>query len=181
VLLPQDARGERVCVVSRQHGHGGLGDDWAGIEVCRDKMHRAPADAGTGIDRLLLHTQAREGRQQRGMDVDDAVLPVPRKPRALDAHEARQRHQADTMLLQLGRHGAVEALAVGKSFVGDRCRRNACVLSGLEARRAGYVAHHHGDLSRIVRRLRRFDQRGHVAAAPRDQDADLQLRHRLSA
>src|SRR4029453_9549665 len=181
VLLAQDARSKRVGGVIRQHRHRGLGDDRAGIEVGRDKMYRAAADAGAGIDRLLLHAQAREGRQQRGMDVDDAVLPVRRKPRALDAQEAPQRHQSDTTLLQLGRDGAIEALAVGKALVRDNRRRNACVLRKLQSRRPGNVAHNDGDFGWIVRSLRRLDQGGHVAPAPGDEDSDLQLRHRLSA
>ena len=60
VLLAQDARGERVGRVARQHRHRGLGDDRAGIEVGRDEMHRAAADARAGIERLLLGVQARE-------------------------------------------------------------------------------------------------------------------------
>ena len=68
------------------------------------------------------------------------------------------------------------------SPMGDR-RRSAmpALRATCRPRRLGDVAHDAGDLGGIVGGLGGPDQRGHVAAAARDQDTDLQLRHRLSA
>src|SRR5262245_37096434 len=114
------------------------------------------------------------------MHIDDAARPLRGKPRALDAHEARQGHQLDAVLVQLPRHGAIEALAVGKVSVGDRRRWDTSVAGDLQPRCRRHIADDADDLGRKIRRLRRLDQRRQVAAAARYQDADLQLRHRLS-
>src|SRR5690349_6799097 len=85
------------------------------------------------------------------------------------------------MALEFGRDGTIEGLAIGMITVGDDGRGNAGRGGDSEARRLRFVAHHASDLGGVVRSLRCFDQRGEVAAAAGDQNADLQPGHRLSA
>ena len=64
----------------------------------------------------------------------------------------------------------LEGVAPGVDFVIDGGRGDTLRLCRREARRIGPVRQNKNDLRRIVRALRRGDQRGHVGAAPGDQD-----------
>src|SRR5262249_21107915 len=74
----------------------------------------------------------------------------------------------------------VEGLAVGIVAVGDDCGVDAGVARDLDARCVADVADHAGDLGWVIVFPGGADQRRHVAAATRDQHADLQLRHSTS-
>src|SRR5471030_988945 len=144
-------------------------------------MDGAAAHAYARIQRLLLDMQAGKRRQERGMDVDLPSRPVLRKPRTLDPQEAGQRHELDAMLFKGGRDIPVERLAVGIGAMRAHHRGQAGLACDLEARGILPVADDAGDLGGIVGGLGGTDQRGHVGAAARYEDPDLQLRHRLSA
>ena len=60
----------------------------------------------------------------------------------------------------------------------DHLRRNAARGGLFEAAGVGLVRDHDDDLGREIRRLRGLDQRGHVRAAPGDQDGDAALHGR---
>ena len=69
----EDARGQGVRVVGIQHRHRGLHDDRAVVEFRRHEVHRAAVNLDAGLERAPVRMQAGERRQQRRMDVDQAV------------------------------------------------------------------------------------------------------------
>ena len=103
------------------------------------EMHRAAAQPHAGVERLLLDVQALEGGQQRRVDVDRSGPPSAPGNHGLKIRMKPARTtSSDAMPLQLGRHGAIEGLAVGDGRDG-RSTAVAMPASGrdLEAGRVG--------------------------------------------
>jgi len=73
VLFGEDAFGEGVGVVGFENSNRSLENDSAVVEVLVDEVDGAAGDLYAVIECLLLGVEAGEGRQQRGMDVEDAV------------------------------------------------------------------------------------------------------------
>lgn len=63
----------------------------------RHAMHGAARKLAARIDGTLMGVQTGEGRQQRGMDVDQPVLIVRNKARRENTHETGQHHQIGRM------------------------------------------------------------------------------------
>jgi hypothetical protein len=62
----------RVSAVSSESNRTArLGDDRAFVHAFGDEMHGAAGDPHAGLDRALMRVQAREERQQGGVDVED--------------------------------------------------------------------------------------------------------------
>jgi len=93
MLLREHARRQRMFVVARQHRHHGLGQDRAMVEFGRDLVHGSTGELAAGVNRALVRVQPREGRQQRGMDVEQAAFVMVDQARCQDAHETGQHHQ----------------------------------------------------------------------------------------
>src|SRR5690348_16384086 len=76
MLLNQDARRKALDGIAVQNRYGGLGDNWPGVHIGCDDMHRAATDLDARRERVRLgpgrHT-SREGWQQRWMNIEDAV------------------------------------------------------------------------------------------------------------
>ena len=76
MLGAQHARGEIVRGVGGPHRHGGLRDDRARVHRRAHEVHRAAVDADAGGQRPSVRVEPLEGRQQRRVDVDQAVAPA---------------------------------------------------------------------------------------------------------
>ena len=70
VLLDQNARGQRVLRVAGSHRHRRLQHDGTGVDALVDEVHGGARHLHAVLERLALGVQARERRQQRGMDVE---------------------------------------------------------------------------------------------------------------
>ena len=73
MLLDQDARRQRLDGVVVQHRHRRLQHDRPGVEIRVHQMHRRAGDAHAVLERLALRVEAGKRRQQRRMDVEDAI------------------------------------------------------------------------------------------------------------
>src|SRR4051794_10863145 len=73
VLLLQDSRPKRLLGVAVQYRHAALHDDGAVVTIFVNEMHSAARDLNSVVERLLLRVQPRERRQQRRMDVQNAM------------------------------------------------------------------------------------------------------------
>src|SRR4051794_12636227 len=65
-----------------------LEDDRPAVDAFVDEMHGNSGNLDAVVERLLDRVDAREGRQQGGMDVDDPVREALDEARAEDLHEA---------------------------------------------------------------------------------------------
>jgi len=73
MFLFQDALGKGVLVVGIEDRNGGLQDDGACVEIFVDEMDGAAGEFHAVVERLLLGFEAGEGREERGMNIEDAL------------------------------------------------------------------------------------------------------------
>ena len=73
MFLLEDARTQRLFGIVRENRHNGLDNDRALIALFIDEMHRAARKTDTVLKRFFLHMKPGKGRQQRRMDVHDAI------------------------------------------------------------------------------------------------------------
>ena len=174
VLGREDARRQARLVIVAVHRHDRLRDDRPGIDLVAHEMHGAAGKPDAGGERLPLRMKSGEGRQQRGMDIDEPIAPSRDKRAVEDAHISGQRDESDAALPQrgIGRRG--EGLP---ALLGNNAVRDPGAGGPPEARRLGAVADHENDFGRIGRVGGGLDQRLQVRPAARDQNADLEPGH----
>ena len=73
MLFFQDSFRERRFRVVIHHGNDGLHDDGTGVEIFVHKMHGTPGEFHAILECLALRFEPRKRRQQRGMNIQDAV------------------------------------------------------------------------------------------------------------
>lgn len=83
-----------------QHWHSLLADDRSGIHAGIHKMHRATRHANPMRERLFPCLQSGKRRQQRRMDIDDAIFERAQKIALKDTHESRKHDQVHLRLAQ---------------------------------------------------------------------------------
>ena len=133
-------------VCRRRARDGGLRDDRPGIEFRRHQVHRRAGDLHAVRPRLVLGVHAREGGQQRRMDVEHR----PRRPleeeRAEDAHESGEANDGRVGLNETSHQRLFECRSrVAKPRVLDHCGRNAAVTRMFEAAGIGSIRDHDAD------------------------------------
>jgi hypothetical protein len=119
VLLRQHAPAQAGLVVAGPHRHRRLGDDRPAVERRRNEVHAAAVQPHAGRQRLGVGPDAGKGRQQRGMDVQQAAFEAAHEALAEDAHEAGEQHQVRRVALDLGRQRGIELLARGEAAMVD--------------------------------------------------------------
>ena len=166
----QHTRGQGVGGVGIVYGHGALGDDGAAIELGGNEVHGAAREAAAFVDGALVGVQAGEGRQQRGMDVDEAALIMRAKFAREDFQVACEQHEVGPILLGDFEHGAVEIGAAGE--IAGAASEGGDALGGgpLEPGGVGVVGEHGGDADAGDIGL---NHGLHVAAAAGDEDDDV--------
>ncbi len=174
MLGGEDARRQRPGIVVRQHRHGGLSDDRPFIHRGADEMDGAAAEPHARGQRPLMRVEAREGGEQRGVNIDLAVAPALDEPRRQDAQEPGIADKFGACLAQRGVERRLEARAVGEIAMADDHRRQAGPAGTIEADCVGAVGSGQDDLGGIIRQRAGLDQRLQVRAAPGDENADLQ-------
>ena len=138
----KDALGQHIRRVVRQHGHRRLRDDGAFIHLGTDEMHRGAREAHACIDCALMHMQALEGGQERGVDVEHPVAPPVDEIVGQDAHEARIADEFDLRIFQRAVKHRVELLARLEFLVVDDLVGDTGFLGMEEAGRIRPVGQH---------------------------------------
>src|SRR5690625_2085840 len=172
VFRLQDARRERVRAVLCQNRHRGLPDDGPAVHLGANEMHATPMQLDAGRQRACVGVQAREGRQQGWMDIDQAVVPARDEPGGEDAHEARLADELDASFLQPFAQDPLEGFSILEATMRQDLRANLCPRSSFQSLNIGYVGYHQRDLSGIVRCRGGVEKRLKIAAAPGNQHCD---------
>ncbi|MBA7654549.1 hypothetical protein ES703_62429 [subsurface metagenome] len=173
MLDGEDALGQRFGRIVVAHRHGTLHHDRTGISLRDHEMHRRTGNLHAGLQRLAVRIEPGKRRQQRGMDVEHPPVPALNEFGGEQPHETAETDQLDPMLFQLLLQHSLESGAVlAERLALDQFGGDAISPGAIEANGVRAVGNHNGDLGRKVFRLRRFDQRGHVGSAPRDQNGD---------
>ena len=113
MLLDEDPRRQRLDRVIVEHRHGGLQDDRTVVELGCHQMHGRARDAHAVFERLPLRVESGKRRQQRRMDIQDAVREGLEQRSAHQTHEAGQADQIDGSVRGADRRARVVGVAVG--------------------------------------------------------------------
>ena len=149
-------------------------------------MNSSAALGGAVVQRLLLRVKARIFREQRRVDVENAIRERIDEDRAQQAHESGKADKRDVAVVQFGDERAIVVLTRRVGLVAQHERFDAGGSRVIETRRIGAIRNHDRDRCVELSSLDRVDDRLEVRAAAGDQDAeraiDIQQRqseHRL--
>ena len=160
-------RGRIACVGQLDRA---LEHDRPGVHARVDEVHRHTEDLHPVLEGLLDRAHAREGRQQRGMDVEDPVGEARHEAGVEDRHVAGEHHELDPLLGQPVAHGGVARGARPELRAQEDPRRHARGPGALERARRGLIAGHGDDLDLAA--VDAVEQRLEVRALARGEDAD---------
>ncbi len=166
VLHLENTGGEGFLGVVLQDRHGPLDEDGAVVEFGADEVDGAAVDADASLQGTGVGVEAFEGGQERGMDVEEAVLPALHEPGAQDAHETRQADEPDAGLVQFLVQRPLERLTSIMSLVIDNQVRNARRRSYVQTARPGPVGDDECDLEGCFRLLACLYQGSEIGTAP---------------
>ena len=179
MLLNLDAGVQRLGSVILHHGHALLNEDGTGVRSRVDEVHRDARDLAAVIERLSPAMDTGKRRQQRGMDVEDAVRKRGEQLRLDDTHEAREHDRVDAGVFK-----HLDAAVFRGTFQLGLPRRAVEILAGdvvltrtIEDLRVGEVREHELDL-RIERAGGdRVDDGLHVGSGSGPEDTQMKLSH----
>src|SRR6266404_8071986 len=144
VFFLQDAGAERLLRVPIFHRDDGLQDDRAGIEIFVHEVDRATGKFYAVFERLALRFQARKRRQQRRVNIQNAVWKRRHKVRRQQAHISGKANQVHLVLVQDGDDLPVVGFTL-QTFRWNHARSNAARFGTLDTGRAFAVTDDHGD------------------------------------
>ena len=173
MLDRQDAAGEAVGGVAEVNRDFLLKDDRPRVQILVHEMNSGAADAGAVVERLLLRVQAGVSRQQRWVNVEDAVRKSVNENRTQQPHEAREAHQRHAALPEFRDQRAIVVLASAVVLVIQDQRFNAGGDRVIETRGIGAIGN--DDRDRRVEPLfgNRIDDGFQIRTTSRDQDAEF--------
>lgn len=177
VLLREYARGQRLGRVIGQHGHNGLLQNGADIQLRRHTMHGAAGKLAARINGALVGVQAGEGGQQRGVDVDHAPRKMLHKAGRQNAHKARQHHHTGGVAVNHLRQLRIKGFAAVKLLVVQHLGGDAVLFGKNQPFGIGLVADnrcHAGTITALpVLLLGCLHNGSHIGSAARDQNHDV--------
>jgi len=144
MLFSQNFVGERSFSVFVEDGDSGLRDDRAGVEIFVDEVDRAAGKLHAVFEGLALRFEAGKRREQRGMNVQDAIWKFGDEKRGEQTHVAGKADQVDAMLVEDGGDLAVVGFAL-EAFRRDDAGLDSARFGALDAGRAFAIADDDGD------------------------------------
>src|SRR5215831_3343142 len=102
MLLGKNARRQRLPRVGFKHRDHALGNDWPTIQRLIYKMDGAAGPFHTMAEGLLLRFKTGKGRQEAGMNIQNAIAKGLDKGRRNQTHVTSQTNKIDPMMLQDG-------------------------------------------------------------------------------
>src|ERR1700733_1618954 len=98
MFFRENARAESLCIVCLVNGHRALQDDDAMVELLVDEVYGAAGDFDSVLEGLMLRVEAGECRQQRRMNVQNALRECLDEAGREQAHVAGETNKFDAML-----------------------------------------------------------------------------------
>src|SRR5258707_4569380 len=91
-----------VLVVGIEDGDDGLQDDGAGVEIFVDEVDGASGELDAVVEGLLLRFEAGEGRQERRVNIEDALGKGGYEEGGEKAHVAGEADEIDFVFVEYG-------------------------------------------------------------------------------
>src|SRR6059058_1427928 len=172
MLFFQDSFRERSFRVVVFHRNDGLHDDGARVEVFVHEMHGAAGEFHPVFQRLALRFEARKRRQQRRMNIQDAIRKLGHEIGREQAHVAGKANQVDFVLVENGPNLTVVDFAL-QPFRGNHARGDATRFGAIDSRSTSAIADDNGDFRvRDAARSHGFRQSFKVRAAAAQEHAN---------
>ena len=171
MLLLENAFCKRMGIILLQDWHGFLQDDDTVIQLLVDKVYGAARDLYSVIKCLLLCIEPREGRQQRWMDIENALRKCLNKFYGEETHITCQADKVHVMLSQACDDFGVMLSALTPTCF-NRNRRMTALDSRRQARRFSLVRDDNCNF--CIRQFsvgNRIGNRQKIGSAPREKDA----------
>ncbi len=146
MLLAQDALGKRVFrvgIVNRDHR---LQNDRPGVQILVHEMHGAAGEFRAVLERLPLRFKSRKRRQQRRMNIQDAVGKRRDEIGRKQPHVACEADQIDIFFPERRDYQFVVGLALQSLWMESRAFRCRDARALIDSLRVLAIAHHEGDL-----------------------------------
>lgn len=177
VLFDLNARVEGLGCIVLEDGDARLQDDGAGVGTFIDKVDCATGDLGTIVEGLFPASDAREGWQEGGVDVEDAPLKVVQEGGLHDAHVACQDNDVDLEGVEV-RKDALLSIGIQFGPVGGMVDpRGGDVVAGrtLENASIGDIGDDAGDFGVEGSRVNGILDGLHIAAGARAEDSNAEV------
>src|SRR6188768_3178329 len=165
MLFRENPCGERVDRIRLQDGHDALQDDRPSIELGRHEMHGHAGNLDTVFEGLSLRVHAWKRRQERWMDIDDAIGKGSDHLGAQHAHEPGEAHHIHAALLKLPYQRAVVIIARGPTAMTYADGFDTRASCPLEAACSLAIGDHNRQIGVEAPFTHRIDQRLKIAAA----------------
>ena len=173
----QDLGHSVVFVIAGQDRDDGLQEDGTVIHLLVHQVDGAAGESHSVVESGLLHVKPREGREERGVDVEDPV------PESVDQHGGKQPHvagQTDQIHLRfqkLREDRAVVLLPAGIVHVGENRRGDTPPGRNGQPGGAGEIGDDQYAVGWEPVPVHRVQEGDHVGASPRDENRDVLQRH----
>ena len=172
VLFAQNPRRERLRRVIVLDRHHRLQNNRPGIETLVHEMHRAARKFRAVFERLPLRFESRKRRQQRRMNVQDAVRKRANEIWRKQSHVPGQADELNAFLFERRNDLPVVHLAF-EPLRRNRARRNSTCTRPFDSRRVLLITQHDRDFGVWdAPRLGARGQRLKIRASPRNQHAN---------
>jgi hypothetical protein len=150
VLGFEHARSERIGGIAGADGNAFLRDDRTVIVFIVNEMHgctgfQVPGGEHGGVHTTAVHPWTAELRQQRGMHIDDRIVPAPCHLGRHSSQVAGKGNQVDAVCIQHLRNRP----AIG--MPGEEGRGDAAAPCALKRERVRAIARHQDDLGGCLR------------------------------
>lgn len=128
-----------------ENRNGALQNNDAVVEMLVDEVNGAAGPLDSVVKGLFLCVESREGRKQRGMDVQDAIGKGGDELWREQTHVAGEDDQVDTVLMQTGGHVRV-VVGAGTAFGYEQFMGQAQFLSRSQTGGVSDIGDDDGDL-----------------------------------
>src|SRR5207245_2149689 len=115
MLFFQNVLRERGFGISIEDGNDGLENDRAGVEIFVNKMDSATGEFYAVFESLALGFEAGEGREERRMNIKDAIGKFGDEERREQAHISGEADEVDFVIVENGGDLAIVGFALEAS------------------------------------------------------------------
>jgi hypothetical protein len=172
MFLDEDPSRQGFNAVALENGNGGLQDDRAIVEPGRHEMDGGAGHADTVLECLTLRLEARERRQQRRMNVEDAIGKCLEQLRSNPPHIPGKANQTDSARAKDLDDSTIVRIAIGVVGWHKAYRLDAGVASPFKPWSIRTIRNNDRNHGIELSGGNRVEDRLQVAAASRDKNCD---------
>lgn len=156
--------------IVRSNPNSLLQEDRTVVDVLINEMNRDTSDRGSPREGIVNGVDARERREQRRVDIQDAILESTDQHRGENPHKSCQADEPHVMLIEKVDEVAITRFATGEGVGIDEDRGNARAFRTDQCESLGLIREDDGDARSEASRPHRVDDGLEIGALPRAQD-----------